>query len=424
MEGDNFSKQLIDFDQRIKSLREIIKTKPMESLEEALEEMQSAFEELQVAEEELRLQQEELQATTYNLETERLRYKELFDFAPDGYMVTNVSLIIREANQAASTLLKTPLDHLIGKPLGIYIAQEDRRSFRARLGPSDKEIRNWELRLKPRESPPFYANINMVERRDSDNNLSGFRWLFRDVTEQKALEKQLKGLSSKLLTAQEDERSRIASDIHDSFGASFAFVKIRLESFLEHLRKDGDNQFIEPLEEVVEIVKHDMEEVRRMQMALRPPMLDDLGIIATLEWFCREFQTSYPEIRVTKAIHLQEKEVPDLLKVVIYRTVQEAMNNAAKHSKSSTVRVSLRKTDNRIELAVRDDGFGFDPKSTSSLPDRSRPRLGIVSIKERCELLGGSFSIASGKDEGTTVRAGWHLAGSYPIGKEKNLPSR
>jgi len=107
-EGDNFSKKLTDFEQRIESLREIIRTKHTESLEESMEEIQSAFEELQVAEEELRLQQEKLQATTYKLETERLRYKELSDFAPDGYLATNVGLIIQQANRAASALLKTP----------------------------------------------------------------------------------------------------------------------------------------------------------------------------------------------------------------------------------------------------------------------------------------------------------------------------
>ena len=417
MEKDKFSEQLTDFQQRIESLRGISQTKGIESLEGALEEIQSSFEELQVAEEELRLQQEELEATTYKLETERLRYKNLFDFAPDGYLVTNVALIIQEANRGASTLLKTPLGSLIGKPLPIYVAEEDRRPFRARLRPSEKEIRDWELRLKPREGPTFYANVNVVEMRDLDNKQTGFRWSFRDVTQQKESERQSKELSSKLLTAQENERRSVALDIHDSLGASLACVKMKLDTILRRLRKGGDNESIKSLGEAIRWIREDIHAVQRMQLVLRPPMLDDLGIIATLAWFCREFQTSYPEIRVTKTIHLEEKEVPGPLRVVIYRIAQEAMNNAAKHSKASTVRVSLWKKDDRIELAIRDNGIGFN-LSTSPAMNGPRLGLGITSAKERCELSGGSFSITSVQDRGTTIRASWHLSVTEAARKE------
>ncbi len=143
-------------------------------------------------------------------------------------------------------------------------------------------------------------------------------------------------------------------------------------------------------------------------MALRPSMLDDLGILATIEWFCRQFESTYAHIRIRQEIDIQEDEVVDPLKIAIFRVLQEATNNIAKHSKADVVHLSLRKMDGRIELVLEDNGRGFDLKKVLD-SDSTKRGLGLTSMRERIELSGGSFAIESTKGKGTIIRASWFL---------------
>jgi signal transduction histidine kinase len=141
-------------------------------------------------------------------------------------------------------------------------------------------------------------------------------------------------------------------------------------------------------------------------MDLRPSMLDELGILATMRWILREFQATHSSIKVERNICLEEKEIPEPLKIVIFRVLQETLNNIAKHSRAERVHLYLGKTDSGIELTVGDDGVGFD--TDEALPAREvRRGLGIASIRERIELSGGSFHIESTRGRGTTIRAVW-----------------
>ncbi|NIS59698.1 MAG: two-component sensor histidine kinase, partial [Proteobacteria bacterium] len=124
------------------------------------------------------------------------------------------------------------------------------------------------------------------------------------------------------------------------------------------------------------------------------------------DWFCREFDTIYSGIRIEKKINIQENEVSGPLKTAIYRVLQEALNNVAKHSKANLANISLRSIDSTIELVVEDNGMGFDLKEALSVKS-SRKGLGLSSMKERTELSGGSFAIESVKGSGTIVRAIW-----------------
>ena len=145
-----------------------------------------------------------------------------------------------------------------------------------------------------------------------------------------------------------------------------------------------------------------------MQQDLRPSILDDLGLLATLSWFCRRYQTIYTGIKVELEQSLEESDIPNSLKIVIFRVTQEGMNNIAKHAKASLVHLSLRKRDGRIELALKDNGQGFDLKKVLTSESTKRG-LGLTSMRERTELSGGSFAIESGEGKGTTIHASWPL---------------
>lgn len=143
-------------------------------------------------------------------------------------------------------------------------------------------------------------------------------------------------------------------------------------------------------------------------MDLRPSILDDLGILATLSWFCRNFETTYSHIHIEKQIDIQEEEVSVPLKTVIYRISQEGLNNIAKHSRADLVHLSLGKADDRIELTIQDNGLGFDLEKAASV-ESPRRGLGLTSMRERAELSGGSFAIESVRGKGTTIQAMWTI---------------
>ena len=240
--------------------------------------------------------------------------------------------------------------------------------------------------------------------------------VMRDITEMRCMEEKLqesemrRHLSAQILIAQENERRMIAHEIHDGFGSQLATVKYRVEDFLRDIDKNGMGKLGESLESVLPVLQESLLEVRRIQMNLRPSILDDLGVLPTIEWFCREFEETYPSIRIEKEILVEENDISPSLKVVIYRTLQEAMNNIAKHSEADLASLSLLKTEGKVELLVQDNGRGFDLKKATG-SENSRQGFGLISMRERTELSGGSFSIDSIEGEGTTIRAWWPLLG-------------
>ena len=160
------------------------------------------------------------------------------------------------------------------------------------------------------------------------------------------------------------------------------------------------------MKSVIPAIQTAIHETRRIQKALRPPVLDDLGILATIRWFCREYESTYSAIRIKQEIDIEEEEVADSLKIIIFRVLQEALNNIAKHSGAELARLSLRKAQGRIELVLEDDGQGFDLKKVLG-SESTRRGFGLTSMSERIELSGGSFFIDSVMGKGTVIRAVW-----------------
>ena len=210
---------------------------------------------------------------------------------------------------------------------------------------------------------------------------------------------------SRALEAQERERKLLAQELHDKIGDPLAATKFDLERKLNHM---PDNFPLRgpSLGDIISMIQDVIENVREISTNLWPFVLDDLGILATIQWYCREFPRIYPGIRIKKEINVKENEVPKPLKIKIYRVLQEALTNIAKHSKADSVRLCLKKTEDTIELSIRDNGQGFDMQE-GLCEEGSIGSIGIFSAKERAELSGGIFSIESQKGSGTAIRASW-----------------
>ncbi len=216
----------------------------------------------------------------------------------------------------------------------------------------------------------------------------------------KESEDKLRYLSSELMKAQETERKRIAGELHDSVAASLGAITFSIEKVVG--QKNNDKSIQVGLKDVITMVQRTIEETRRIMADLRPSILDDLGIVPAITWFCREYEKTYSHIHVDKQIDIKDDDLHDSLRTPIFRICQEALNNIVKHSKGSLVNLSLQNQNDRIELTIRDNGQGFDL-------DRTKRGLGLSTMRERAELSGGSFEIESTVGKGTVIRFSWPL---------------
>jgi len=217
----------------------------------------------------------------------------------------------------------------------------------------------------------------------------------------------LRILSAKLVDAQEDERRRVAKEIHDGLGSNLVAIKYGLESILIRMQQNKPYREGMTLEQIIDYVKETIEEARRISFDLRPSVLDDMGLSAAIRWICRRYGEIYPNIRVEKRLDPEEIDVPQSLKVVVFRVLQEAMNNVMKHSKADMVHLDVQRTDGRLELEVRDNGQGFDPRERSGR--EAKGGVGLTSMRERVELSGGALDITSEKGMGAAIHAVWPL---------------
>jgi len=215
-----------------------------------------------------------------------------------------------------------------------------------------------------------------------------------------ARNRQMIGL--KIIVAQEEERKRIAREIHDGLAQTLANVILRTEIVERMVGKQPEDVIRGEIGELKSQVRGGLEEVRKMIFHLRPMALDDLGLIPALRKYVHDFEEKYrimTEFKVTG----QETRLSSAMEVAIYRFVQEAFTNIHKHAEATFARLEVEFRPNEVELTVTDNGVGFHPERAESRPSGS-DRFGLVGMRERVELLEGEFSIESARGQGTRVK--------------------
>jgi PAS domain S-box-containing protein len=280
---------------------------------------------------------------------------------------------------------------------------EMRRAFNGETVTSEINIdgnyfRNWYTPHKNHEGEIIGLlglSINITER------------MLAEQARQK-IEEELRILSAQLMTAEERERKRIAGDIHDTIGQALSAIKFSVENSLFTINKKDFSAAAQSLESIIPLTQQAIEEVRRIIMDLRPSILDDLGLVATISWFCREYESIYTSIRIDKEINVDEADIESSLKIVIYRILQEALNNAAKHSQTDIIHLHLMKNQDELELMVKDTGVGFELDEISSINIYEKG-LGLTSMRERAQLSGGTFKIKSSPGMGTGLSVSWPI---------------
>jgi len=203
---------------------------------------------------------------------------------------------------------------------------------------------------------------------------------------------ELRELSKRLVDTEERERRAISRELHDEVGQSLSALLLDVQNLIEISRREGS---IRPgLQKIKASAEGCLEEVRNMALLLRPSMLDDLGLVPALEWQAREISK-----RTGMLVDMSEENVSDDLpeqhKTCVYRIVQEALNNCSRHAYARSVRVVVRQGRNHLQIAIEDDGKGFDPRRMRG--------LGLVGMNERVTQLGGSLTVNSNPGGGTRL---------------------
>jgi signal transduction histidine kinase len=240
------------------------------------------------------------------------------------------------------------------------------------------------------------------------------------LAEMNRLDRKLRSLTADLIVAQEGERRRIASELHDGVGQWLSIAKLSLESALSRFGKDEARQ---DAERALQNLTAGIAEVRSIVRNLAPSALEQFGLVPTLELVCHQMQVSRPDLNLQWDVEGEQGRIAVPLQIAIVRILQEATHNAAKHSAASSLKVSLRFLEESVVLLVEDNGRGFAVEKVSL--ESGRNGLGLTSMRERVNQTGGRLRINSRSGEGTRVHVTWPRrtadaarSGAYKVFKE------
>jgi len=362
--------------------------------------------ELRVHQIELEMQNDELRLSQAQLEESRSKYADLYDFAPVGYLTLGRGGDIVEANLTAATMLGVERSKLLGRFFPPFLDEADRWVLRRLLEKAtDLQESKEEFHLRIKGNVRVML-LDILCLRDGEGQVR-CRVAMTDITGRKQAEEalqeseeRLRFLTTQLLTAQENERKRIAAELHDELGHAFVALKLHL-STLEKKLLPEQQDLKEDIRSKVEYISEVLQEVRRLYYDLNPGDVEDLGLTKALRTLINDFARHFP--KVAWQVDLADLEGLFSLPVqtIIYRVCQEALTNIGKHAHPTAVTISSKKEQQRVHFVVQDNGAGFDLKELDS-GARGR-RIGLVAMEERLHMVGGSFKIQSRKQRGTRI---------------------
>jgi PAS domain S-box-containing protein len=333
----------------------------------------------------------------------RQKYKLLFESNPvPMWMFSKVDFSIIDVNDAACKLYGYSRDEFLKMNIRDMRPVEDIPRFVEKISEMRATNTNqgiWRHRKKD-------GNIISVEVIGNDITYQGRSVrlaLANDVTDKIAAEEGLKKsyeeirqLTEHLQNIREEERTSIAREIHDELGQQLTVLKMDV-SWIDRKLSNVDPAIKEKLSDLINVLNQTVKTVRRISSELRPSLLDDLGLVAAVEWHLKEFGKRCA-IKTQFDAPVKELSLNDATKTTLFRIMQESLTNVARHSHAKTVKVNLFESSENIVLRIEDDGIGFDEKKAAN-----KRTLGILGMKERTAMIGGKYKISSGEGKGTTV---------------------
>ena len=211
---------------------------------------------------------------------------------------------------------------------------------------------------------------------------------------------QLQAMSRRLVDAQETERRQFSRELHDRVGQNLTALSINLDIMKSQVPGNNNNGLRARIDDAAALLESTANSIENVMSELRPPMLDDYGLLPALQWYANEFYRR-TGIRVSVEGDEQMKRLPQTSEIALFRIAQEALNNVAKHAHAGHVEIALTRSSTELVMAVVDDGIGLD--SVSGAAGRRRPGLGMVTMRERTQAVEGRFEIASAPGGGTRI---------------------
>ncbi|MBD2041942.1 PAS domain S-box protein [Microcoleus sp. FACHB-672] len=400
----------------------------VEVITEVLEQVNVSLEELKVAREQLTVQNEQLSITREQLERERQRYKELFEFAPDAYLVTDDNGTIREANYTAAVLLCVSQRFLVGKPLSIFVAETQRRDFRLRINQLKvgelERLREWELRMQPRRGDSFEVAITV----SAVWNPEGFnlRWMLRDITRRKQVEAQLGQMHLENLRLQEIAHvksqflSAISHELRTPMNAILGFSQLLLRhphlslepkqvQMVERIHDNGHN-LLGLINDVLDLSKVD---AGRMDLRL-----EEVDVVDLVHKTTEELQSLVIEKHLFLQVHTElQNPIISNNRSRLRQILVNLVANAIKFTETGGVRIVVREVEGDLErliIEVKDTGIGipqehierifeaFEQVDRSAKRDYQSTGLGLAISKSLVELMQGTITVTSQVGEGST----------------------
>jgi len=215
----------------------------------------------------------------------------------------------------------------------------------------------------------------------------------------RATTEQLQAMSRQLVDVQESERRQFSRELHDRVGQNLTALSINLDIMKSQV-PEHNNGLLARIDDAAALLESTANSIENVMSELRPPMLDDYGLLPALQWYANEFYRR-TGIRVSVEGDEHMKRLPQTSEIALFRIAQEALNNVAKHAHAGHVEIALSRSSTELVMAVTDDGIGLD--SASGATGRRRPGLGMVTMRERTQAVEGRFEIARAPGGGTRV---------------------
>ncbi len=354
-----------------------------------------------IAVENARLYQEE-RLMAEELRISEKNYRDLFESAEDAIWVQNLNGEIIMANRACVKLTGYPREELIGMNVKEFLSGEAlqrAREVRRRLLRGELVDGPYEQRMVRKDGSEACLRLS-ASLITSDGQPKAYQLIGRDITEEKRMQENLHFYLNQVTNAQEEERKRIARELHDETAQELVAVSRQLDNLISTSGKlsKRDIKFLKGMQTQVDKI---LDGVRRFSQDLRPSVIDDLGLLPALEWLISDLDKHF-DITIGMAVLGPERRFPPEVELILFRVAQEALRNVWRHSEASRAWVTVEFGDGKTTVAVRDNGKGFEvPRTMADLTTVGK--LGLAGMKERARLVGGKLTLESEPGAGTTV---------------------
>lgn len=340
------------------------------------------------------------------------RYRELFENAKDAIYVHDLEGKYLSINRAAEKLSGYAREEIIGHNFKDFVAPEHvkyvRDSFWRKLAQQGETTYEIDVIAKDGRRVPIEISSRAIYE---NGQLVGVQGMARDVTERKLAQDALQMFSRQLIEAQEDERRRIARELHDQIGQILTAVKMNLHAVQQFCQGSEAGSYVK---DNIEAVDAALRLVRDLSVDLRPPILDDLGLTTALRWYVDRY-TKRTGLSVDVLIDLpdENERFSRDLETACFRIAQEALTNVVRHAKATHVVVRLSRNADALLLTVKDNGIGFDVERLRNRAPRVAT-LGLISMQERAYAAGGTIELDSAPASGTEIRFSLPLDAESP----------